>query len=159
MYNNIKRKILKVCKLSADHDLFKSSEKKRASGIYWSWKWDATIAKRGSTNLEIGFDANESSCLFYRCRRHRREGQGRRGERGASIYREIPYGWNLTIVDLYGYIAQRKNFFSAQSICPPFTLPRPPSRPPYSASACNGRGHWRVTVLMNFGSMLPESTW
>lgn len=44
------------------------------------------------------------------------------GERGVSTYREIPYGWNLTIVDSH-WIYRTEGLFSAQSICLPLPSP------------------------------------
>lgn len=47
------------------------------------------------------------------------QGTRSEGRRGVSTYREIPYGWNLTIVDSHEYIVQKDFFFSAPSICLP----------------------------------------
>lgn len=60
--------------------------------------------KRGSTNLEIGFDPSANSCLFYWCR----NGNERRRTGETSTCREIPYGWNFTIVDTS---RKRRTFF------------------------------------------------
>lgn len=61
------------------------------------------------------------------------QGQGRRGERRIDISRNslrMEFDESLT----RGYVAQRKNFFSAQSICSPLTLPRPSKAPVFGVS-------------------------
>lgn len=81
---------------------------------------------------------------------------GKQGRRDREIH--VPRNFLPTEFDDHWHtnISRRRTFF-ARSI----TLPSPANRRrlPYSMSASNGRGHWRVAMLMNLGSMLPKSIW
>ena len=75
--------------------------------------------KRGSMNLEIGFDASANSCLFYWCRAEAKREESRDIHVPQnSLGREFNDHWHS-----HGHIVQKKDVFFAQSIPLPPPLP------------------------------------
>jgi len=93
-------------------------------------------SNRGSTNLEIGFDTNANSCLFYWCRTE----TGRGGSRDVHVSRnalrmEFNDHWHSR-----GHIAQKKDTF----FCTINSSPSSPSLP--SQRPCTR--HQRTTTVV-----------
>lgn len=141
----------------------------RASRIYLIMKMRRDNRKTRVDEPRNWIRREREFVSFLPMQRRQGEREGRRGSEARridvsrnSLRMEFDDRWRS-----YEYIVQKKDFFfcTVNLVSLPPSLPYPAnlrrSLSPryYSASACNDRGHWRVAMLMNFGSMLPESTW